>query len=277
MLKIRFTDDRQPPFWAMEKNFTIGRSKSSHLTIDEVNVDNSHACIVHRDDNVFIKDLGSNSGTFVNGKRVTKKNISCGDVIRVGDTSLEITDPFESTSPGAQWSLIADSSWLTGQEFQLDFECSEDNDARLVIGRSNECDIVIPGTHLSRQHAEIRLQDNLLVLRDLGSSNGTFVNDQKVQSCTLKAGDRVRIDVYSFHVFGPGSILPRAATQTLKVISKELIADNKPKEKLWMTKSTSPGNREQIDLYKKRWAPNLLAASLLIGFCAIIAYLFIAH
>ncbi len=273
MLKIRFSDNRQPPFWAMEKNFTIGSAKSNHLTLEEPNVAGTHARIIQRGETFVLKDLGSEQGTFVNDTRISKKNIACGDKIRIGETTLEIIDPFIDSESSTPWSLIADSSWLSGQEFPLETSADKNN---IVLGRSSDCDIVIPGTHLSRQHAEIRVQGGDLQIHDLGSSNGTFVNDTKVRSSRLRAGDRLRLDVYSFKVFGPGIALPRAATQTLKVISNEVLSDEEPQEKLWATRSTSPGNRTQIDLYKKHWfkkgIPIVLAAIVLLLFCAVMVF-----
>ena len=57
MLKIRFTDNRLPPFWAMEKQFTIGRSKSNHVTLDDDAVDDVHARIIQRGDTFLLKDI----------------------------------------------------------------------------------------------------------------------------------------------------------------------------------------------------------------------------
>lgn len=70
----------------------------------------------------------------------------------------------------------------------------------LVIGRKAEADIRIPVGEVSRSHCELRLQGDKVLVRDLGSSNGTFVNDQKVTETTLKAGDMVRVGPVQFTV-----------------------------------------------------------------------------
>lgn len=274
MLKIRYSDDRLPPFWAIEKTFSIGRSKSNHLSVDDPDMDDVHARIINRGDVFILKDAGSKNGTYVNGTRVTQKNIGCGDAIQLGNLSLEVVDPLLEQNNSTTWSLIADSSWLSGHEFPLRFDQEK---TRVVLGRSNECDIVIPGTHLSRQHAEIVANAEGLQIRDLKSSNGTFVNDKKVEASRLKAGDRIRVDVYSFKVFGPGIALPRAATQTMKAITDEMIEVDRTDsvEKLWKTKATSPGNRTQEDLYKKNWLPLAVALSLVGLFIGATAYFFL--
>jgi len=274
MLKIRFADNRQPPFWAMEKSFSIGRTSANHLSIDDASVSELHAKILNRGDTFVIKDMGSLQGTYVNGKRITQKNIGCGDTIQIGGVRLEVIDPFAHIANQSEWSLIADSSWLSGQEFPLNFLKHE---GRVVVGRSTQCDVTIPGTHLSRQHAELRLEDDKISVTDLKSANGTFINDRKITTANLKPGDRIRFDVYSFKLFGPGIHLPKAATQTMPAITDEMLAQESGEEKLWKTRSTSPGNREQIDLYKRNWKPVIAAATamgLLLVFAAGIVYLF---
>jgi predicted component of type VI protein secretion system len=69
-----------------------------------------------------------------------------------------------------------------------------------IIGRSPEADIRIPVSDVSRSHCEIAVSGKNVVVRDLGSSNGTFVNDKKVSDAALKAGDRIRVGPVLFTV-----------------------------------------------------------------------------
>jgi pSer/pThr/pTyr-binding forkhead associated (FHA) protein len=63
----------------------------------------------------------------------------------------------------------------------------------IVIGRSSELDMVLVEEMVSRKHARIALNDGTISIEDLGSTNGTFVNGEKVQQGTLREGDRVLI------------------------------------------------------------------------------------
>jgi hypothetical protein len=63
----------------------------------------------------------------------------------------------------------------------------------IVIGRSSELDMVLVEEMVSRKHARIALTDGTISIEDLGSTNGTFVNGEKVQQGTLREGDRVLI------------------------------------------------------------------------------------
>ncbi len=61
------------------------------------------------------------------------------------------------------------------------------------IGRLSECDVVINDPGASRRHAEVRTENGRYVLADLGSTNGTKVNDATVGEQELTQGDRITI------------------------------------------------------------------------------------
>ncbi len=63
-----------------------------------------------------------------------------------------------------------------------------------VIGRSASAHIVLNDGLVSREHAELRVEGNVLMVRDLNSSNGTYVNGARITTpCTLRPGDRLTI------------------------------------------------------------------------------------
>jgi pSer/pThr/pTyr-binding forkhead associated (FHA) protein len=71
-----------------------------------------------------------------------------------------------------------------------------------TIGRAVENDVVILSKRISREHARIRREGRKLILEDLGSTNGTFLNDERVQvQVTLRDGDRITLGevVFIFH------------------------------------------------------------------------------
>ncbi|HXX32321.1 MAG TPA: FHA domain-containing protein [Myxococcaceae bacterium] len=64
---------------------------------------------------------------------------------------------------------------------------------QVVIGRSSELDMVLVEDMVSRKHAKIAVQGGKITIEDLGSTNGTFVNGEKVRTARLKEGDRILI------------------------------------------------------------------------------------
>jgi hypothetical protein len=64
---------------------------------------------------------------------------------------------------------------------------------QIVVGRSSDLDMVLVEDMVSRKHARIALQQDQIWIEDLGSTNGTFVNGEKIKRARLKEGDRVLI------------------------------------------------------------------------------------
>jgi pSer/pThr/pTyr-binding forkhead associated (FHA) protein len=63
----------------------------------------------------------------------------------------------------------------------------------VVVGRTAEAEIMIVEELVSRRHARLILRGAALTLNDLGSTNGTFVNGEKIKSSAIKIGDRILI------------------------------------------------------------------------------------
>jgi len=71
----------------------------------------------------------------------------------------------------------------------------------LVIGRSSSCDIHVPDSEMSRRHAEVSSHNGGVVVRDLGSTNGTSVNGGMISSpTTLAAGDVIVVGTTEIRV-----------------------------------------------------------------------------
>lgn len=73
----------------------------------------------------------------------------------------------------------------------------------LVIGRGEECDVIIPHASVSREHARVKKLRPGYVLFDLQSKNGTYVNGRPIVENLLKDGMRVRIGEVEFVFYGP--------------------------------------------------------------------------
>lgn len=58
-----------------------------------------------------------------------------------------------------------------------------------VIGRAEDCDLRVPLLDVSRRHCELRIDGDELTIKDLASSNGTYVNNKRVNEALLEAGD----------------------------------------------------------------------------------------
>ena len=82
-----------------------------------------------------------------------------------------------------------------GTRFRLD-------DTTVTIGRGATNAVQLHDTEVSREHAQLYQRGDAIVVRDLGSSNGTFVNDERVHfPLGLKTGDLIRVGTLEFEVF----------------------------------------------------------------------------
>jgi DNA-binding winged helix-turn-helix (wHTH) protein len=87
-------------------------------------------------------------------------------------------------------------------------------DGENIAGRGVDCSLVIEATSVSRRHARIVVSTGAATLEDLGSTNGTFVNDAAIRSATaLRDGDMVTLGkaVMQFRAFDPAA--PTEVTQ----------------------------------------------------------------
>ena len=76
---------------------------------------------------------------------------------------------------------------------------------RCMIGKDSGCDIVIPGWKVSKRHAEVFVSSDRVYIRDLDSTFGTFVNEERVSGATVvQIGDRVRIGGHGLEVAWSG-------------------------------------------------------------------------
>jgi len=71
---------------------------------------------------------------------------------------------------------------------------------QILIGRTDDNDLSIPGSYVSRHHILLFRHDDSTILVDLNSTNGTFVNSKRVYNHKLIHGDEITIDTHSMFV-----------------------------------------------------------------------------
>ena len=81
-------------------------------------------------------------------------------------------------SPGAYTLVVEDRSGNLTDEYTFD-------SGELIVGRSRQCDIVLPSENVSRRHARIYTTAGGLAIEDLQSANGVFVNGRHVDAAAV--------------------------------------------------------------------------------------------
>ncbi len=121
-----------------------------------------------------------------------------------------------------------------------------------VLGRGSECDLRIPIESCSRQHCEVRLENDRVFVKDLDSSNGTYINNEKIAEAEVEPGDALTIGpvVIRFRINGDPEELPPLPPTTVSGI--EGVADEDDEEYLVVeddedVSETAPSSREDTD------------------------------
>ena len=95
----------------------------------------------------------------------------------------------------------------------------------LVVGRREDCDLRLEHKSVSKMHCVIVKTDGLLMLRDLGSTNGTRVNGQRVRRAALLPNDQVSIASYKFRVYLGPDPAPAASRSSASEHTQHLDAE----------------------------------------------------
>ncbi len=193
-------------------SISLGRAMTNDIILSDARVSREHARLECSPSGCRIIDLGSSNGTRLNGLWVQKAELHPGDTISLGNSQLryEITKPHEEVGL-TMIDSEADLERTVNREFlpvsihetsvsclvfftrEKTWEVSLEDVDSLAIGRTDESQVVIEQPNISRRHAEVVRKGNLFVLRDLGSTNGTWFKGERVDELILQDGDGFRI------------------------------------------------------------------------------------
>ena len=166
-------------------------------------VSRRHAEIQRRGGNYFAVDLGSFNGTLLNGRRIVEpEQLYHNDRIELGTGGptirfLDVTNPRPAADQKRQPAgvasapapaklatmiLTSDSPIQTtgGLDAGMFIQRSFANGQRLIIGRGEECDVRLDGLLISNRHAAVFNTNSDLIIEDLHSTNGTYVNGARI-------------------------------------------------------------------------------------------------
>jgi len=192
-----------------------------------------HCKLFVRDGQTFVQPLG-NAVTVLNGKQIaTEAPIKPGDLLlfaRVGARVVAVEKTPAATLPrrspasgdedGRTRVRMALPKFVmrgvSGPTFGKTFGVV----GTLTLGRSAECDIAIPSDEISRHHAKLQVVPDGVMVEDMGSANGTFVNNQRVHGTVLmRHGDELRLDTVRFLLMSPAAEAAAAAQRSAEPVA----------------------------------------------------------
>lgn len=224
--------------YILEKsNVTMGRMITNDIVLNDVRVSRNHAKLECGPSGVTLLDLGSSNGTRLNGVRIDRATLKPDDTLSLGSRQLKyrVEDPSEDVGI-TKIDTESQLEHTINEEF-LPVMVNETSTPSLVvftgkntwqvdlrhqdvinIGRDESCTVVIEANNVSRRHAEVRRQgETAFVLSDTGSTNGTWVQGEKIEQHLLQDGD-------SFHI-GPAQIVFKSGFQEQSLTLAEEMLD----------------------------------------------------
>ncbi len=179
-----------PARFPLAEAVRVGADPGCQVHLPLPGVEDVHCAIVHAEGRWVLTDR-SRTGTRVNGARMDRVQLADGDLVRVGSAVLrfrlgEGSDGPAAPSPTPPGPHLA---WTVGDRVQrlalgLD---------PVVVGRSPAADVVLDDPAASLRHARVSVQGRDVLIEDLHSQNGTWVNGQRARFRRLVPGDRITV------------------------------------------------------------------------------------
>ena len=216
-MRLHFPNKEHADLLMAPGDTTIGAAADNALVLNRPGVAAHHASLHVGDRGFVLSVIESGARVHVNARPVREKAIlRLGDVVSL-DTLQFILKPDRDASirtdvPAA--SRAGDDTptrmrnappravlrGVSGAYFGRIVPLR----GKLVIGRDNDCDLILDEPEMSRRHAVIEHAGDVIFLRDLGSANGTFVNGVQVRDAVLHPDDQIAFDHNRFLLEAPG-------------------------------------------------------------------------
>jgi NADPH-dependent 2,4-dienoyl-CoA reductase/sulfur reductase-like enzyme/pSer/pThr/pTyr-binding forkhead associated (FHA) protein len=175
----------------------LGQSPECQIPLADPSLSAFHAQLVRHDAGLYLRDLGSSNGTWVNGQCLFGPHpLRDGDQIRVGQLELVFRSAAlpRASVPGAQQKSVAAPRLEVRSGAALGL-CFALGPQTLLLGSSPECSIRFTDPSVSPRQAELRSAGGTHVLCDLGSHAGSFVRGARLmphEPVALSEGDWLR-------------------------------------------------------------------------------------
>ena len=172
----------------LQGQLIVGRDPECDICIPDHRISRQHAKILITSSGLIVQDLNSRNGTTVNDEKINSPKLcQTGDQLKFHNLPFTV----ETLPPETNEVLVLRAT------NQLDIKLQ----GQLVVGRDSACEVYIDNELVSRKHATITSTKLGVIIEDLNSINGTFVNDFRIVSpARLKAGDSVRFHENTFSV-----------------------------------------------------------------------------
>lgn len=214
-MRLFFPGGEHAPVELGDGTTRIGSSAECEVVLDEPGIAARHCSVTLASGVAVASPLDTAAPTILNGRQIVAESpVKPGDLLVLAHVGCSILAseqrrasapmPVAPANDGLtrvrqvlpRFALRGVSGTTLGKCFGV-----TDN---AVVGRQPDCDIPVPAEEISRRHARLKIVPDGLLVEDLGSANGTFINDNRIQSAVLKPGDELRLDTVRFILVAPG-------------------------------------------------------------------------
>ena len=239
-LLVKGKEKGRPSVYQLDqKEVTIGRDDGNFVVLPSRSVSRRHATISSDGDLFFLLDLKSSNGTTLNERKMSpgeKSLLRPGDRIRIENFELffelknraGIPDPYDITDTDIlEVKMIKKMLRAIDKETSPSFEILQGSMAAnkfslegktqvVTAGRDPSCEWMIDEEMISRRHVRITKKWDTVIVEDLKSKNGTFVNNKKIKERTLRDGDLLLLGTLPIRFRNPQDLDVDALAPILK-------------------------------------------------------------
>ncbi|MBA8884958.1 FHA domain-containing protein [Dokdonella fugitiva] len=213
-MKLVFPGGEHVPVELTDGARTLGSGSDCSIVLKGEGVAARHCEVLVKAGNASIRPLDAQAATVLNGRQVTAATpIKDGDLLVLGRVGVSVVGERKpAVAPAAKHEPVDDRTrvrtalpryllrGVSGATLGKTFAVTDN----AVIGRQPDCDIPIPAEEVSRHHARLKVTAEGVLVEDMGSANGTYINDKRTQSGLLKPGEELRLDTVRFLLITPG-------------------------------------------------------------------------
>jgi pSer/pThr/pTyr-binding forkhead associated (FHA) protein len=188
----------------------IGRDEGNDVVLDDASVSKRHARLERRGDELWIVDDGSTNGVFLDGIQATApRRVVDGDRVGIGEFTLMV---------GTLDEAVADSYRIAITRPDGNVSTFTLQGAEATLGKASGCDLVLDGDGVSDRHLRVVVKADRIVLADLRSDSGTWVNGDRLSSPhVVREGDTARAGCFTMSFAHPGEPGPLPAAPVIGV------------------------------------------------------------
>jgi pSer/pThr/pTyr-binding forkhead associated (FHA) protein len=247
-MKLIFPNGEHEPIELKDGAALVGTAPDCQIILAAPGIAARHCELRTRGEQTLVLALDAQAATVLNGRQISGETaIKPGDLLLfakvgcrvVATEKVTLQTPLRKPAPasagdddGRTRVRMALPKYLLRGVSGPTFGKAYAMVGTLVVGRNADCGICIPTDEISRHHAKLQVVPDGVMVEDMGSANGTFVNNQRVHAGTLlKPGDELRLDTVRFLLMSPGMDSP---TPVARIEAAAPAPDAKSGSMLWI-------------------------------------------